>query len=241
MQAVILAAGLGSRFGQSYGMPKGFICLGEEPIIVKSIDILKQQGIEEILIVTGYAANFYNQLAQEVLGISTLFNPHYHCRGSLYSLYCAKEALREDFLILESDLLYEPRAIEKILATSSPNVILLSNLTDSGDEVYVQAHHHQLINMSKQRDCLNKSQILGEFVGISKLTLSDFHQLISILDKDTQLLQSGHYEEDGLVALARQRSIDCLKVSNLLWCEIDNQFHFEKAKKLYGQLYLEKS
>lgn len=240
MQAVILAAGLGSRFRESYGMPKGFIRLGEEPIIVRSIKLLQQHGIGEIVLVTGYAAGFYNQLAQKVLGVNTLFNPHYHCRGSLYSLYCAKEALKEDFLLLESDLLYEPRALQKILATNS-DAILLSKPSYSGDEIYVEAHHHQLVNMSKQRVCLNRSQILGEFVGISKLTLDNFHQLIAILDKDTKLLQSGHYEEDGLVALARREPIDCLKISDLLWCEIDNQFHFEKAKKLYGQLYLERS
>jgi len=215
MQAVILAAGLGSRIRGYHDLPKGFIRVGEDPIIIESINTLKQYGINDILIVTGYRSDFYENLAEDVSGITTVFNSDYNHSGSLYSLYCAKDWAKEDFLLLESDLLYEARAVDIILKAEQPTVILLSGPTQSSDEIYVEADHHRLVNMSKKIDILNANHVFGEFVGINKLSLQDFQQLISIVENDTTLLNSGHYEEHGLVALTKQRSVYCLKVPDL--------------------------
>ena len=58
--AVILAAGMGTRLRESHtGMPKGFLCLGEQPIVVESIARLRKAGINNILIVTGHLSEFY--------------------------------------------------------------------------------------------------------------------------------------------------------------------------------------
>ena len=233
MQAVILAAGLGSRIREYHHLPKGFIRVGDEPIIVDSINILKRHGIEKILIVTGYRSNHYDNLAKKIPGITTKFNTHYSDRGSLYSLYCAKHWVSDDFLLLESDLLYDARAIEMMCNAEQQTTVLLSGMTGSGDEVYVEANGQQLIKMSKQFDTLNPEQIYGEFVGINKLCFSDYQQLVSLLESDSTLLNSGCYEEHGLVALTKQHPIYCLKVPDLLWCEIDDWSHLQRAKKMY--------
>lgn len=236
MQAVILAAGLGSRIREYHALPKGFICVGKEPIIVESIAKLKRQGITDILLVTGYRSECYESLAKTDASISTVHNPEYQNSGSLYSLYCAKDWVNDDFLLLESDLLYEERALSVLCKGQHETEILLSGPTDSGDEVYVQADAQQLVNMSKQVDSLNKDQIYGEFVGINKLSFQDYQQLIALLDDDSSLLMSGHYEEQGLVALAKQKSVYCLKIPDLLWCEIDNTDHLKKAQEKYSEL-----
>jgi len=237
MQAVILAAGIGSRIRESHSLPKGFISIGDQSIIQESIQILKQFGINDILIITGYEASYYEALAKDDPRITTSFNPEYHRYGSLYSFYCAKSWVKNDFLVLESDIIYEKKAIETILNDTNPNVILLSGETYSGDEVYVQAQDQKLIRMSKDINQLAVDQIYGEFVGINKISLRDFRQFIHQLDQHPLMLQTGHYEEQGLVAMTAFTEIFCLKNEGLMWCEIDNQFQFEKAKKLYQQIY----
>lgn len=236
MQAVILAAGLGSRLRDYHDLPKGFICIGKEPIIVESINKLKRQGINDILIVTGYRSEFYEALAKEDSSLSTVHNSDYHNSGSLYSLYCAKEWVKEDFLLLESDLIYEERALSEICNDTHSSTILLSGPTQSEDEVYVQADNQQLVNMSKQIDSLNQDKIYGEFVGINKLSFQDYQRLVDVFDNDKPLLMSGHYEEDGLVTLTKQQPVYCLKIPDLLWCEIDNVLHLNMAKEMYSQL-----
>src|SRR3990167_5719149 len=168
MQAVILAAGMGSRIRDIHVLPKGFISIGEQTIIEQSIAKLKNRGIENILVVTGFGAQHYESLAKQ-WELSTIFNAHYHDYGSLYSLYRAKEWVEDDFLLLESDIFYEARALDKIIQDENPTSIVISGETQSGDEVYVQAQGHKLINMSKQKNTLEVQNIAGEFVGINKI------------------------------------------------------------------------
>ena len=235
MQAVILAAGMGSRIRDIHTLPKGFIPLGGQTIIEQSIAKLKDRGIQNILIVTGYAAHHYEVLSKSHR-ISTVFNSHCDDYGSLYSLYCAKEWISDDFLLLESDIFYEARALDKIIQDENPTSIVISGETQSGDEVYVQAQGNKLINMSKQKNTLDIQNIAGEFVGINKIALRDFQYLINKLESNAMVLQSGHYEEDGLVMLAKGRDITCLKIPDLLWGEIDNGAHLQRAKKIHEQI-----
>lgn len=233
MQALILAAGMGTRIREVHEPPKGFICLGKYPIVQESIHQLRSLGVDDIFIVTGYCAHDYDALAQREKNIRTILNASFDCFGSLFSLYCAKSVVTQDFLLLESDIIYETRAIKSLLQDTHANAILVSNETHSGDEVYVESQSHQLIRMSKQKNQLSPQHIEGEFVGISKITLTDYCDLIKQLEQDHALLQFGHYDEQGLVAIAQKSEIFCLKIPDLLWSEIDNDTHLKRAKKLY--------
>ena len=236
MKAVILAAGLGLRLRDHHVLPKGFVTLHHQSIIVESLELLKQQGIDDILIVTGYGAEHYEQLAQKTGLFETLNNPHYTTYANLYSLYCAKDWVDDDCLFLESDLVYEARALDAVMNAAEHNIVLVSGATHATDEVYVEARHHYLTRMSKRRDALVASDIVGEFVGINKLALSAYRQLIALLDDAPDLLHEGHYEADGLVTLSKIVPLFCLTMPDLLWCEIDTAFHLERARQLYSQI-----
>lgn len=238
MKAVILAAGQGVRIRDHHTLPKGLIEVEGQAIIERSIALLRQHGIDNICLITGYCQEYYNAMSQQQAGLDVVFNPHFADYASLYSLYCAKDWVDDDILVLESDILYEARAIDTILNSTEPNATLVSGWTQSSDEIYVEAHDQtgQLINMSKQRAEVDEVHLLGEFVGISKLSLQGFQQLVAILDNDAEQLQRGCYEEQGLVSLAQHASLHCHKIPDLYWCEIDNLFHLERAKRLYPNI-----
>ena len=64
-QAVIMAAGLGSRFGgRTAEMPKGFIEIDGIAMVERSLQKLIAEGIEEIIIGTGHCAEHYDALAK---------------------------------------------------------------------------------------------------------------------------------------------------------------------------------
>lgn len=233
MQAVILAAGMGTRIRDHHVMPKGFIPIAGKPLILHSIAALRAQGIDRILVITGYSANDYEQLAAKTGLFETCYNPYFSTYGSLYSLYCARAWVDEDCLLLESDILYEPRTIEAILQCKEVNVFLTSDFTGAGDEVYVSTENQHLLNMSKDREALQAGTVFGECVGITRLSYTAFKRWIQLLDGDAVLCQTGHYEEEGLVALGRIVSIFCLQLSGFLWTEIDTQAQHERAIQLY--------
>jgi len=236
--AVILAAGQGQRLrSEVEGYPKGFLRLGERPIVEESILRLLAAGIEDVLIVTGYAAEHYEALAQAYPGrLRTVHNADYARSGSMYSLYCARGLVDGPFLLLESDLIYEPRALQVLLAQPAGDALLLSGPTGAGDEVHVEAPGGRLHAMSKDRASLG-SEVAGELVGISRISAGLFALMLRIAAQAfTQSLRFD-YETDCLVAAARERPIACLRVDDLLWGEIDDPAQLHRARAgLYARI-----
>ena len=237
MQALILAAGQGTRIREHHHLPKGFIELNEKPIIQSSVEKLKAAGVESILIVTGYGCEHYQEFAKGDDKVSTLFNPRYHDYSSLYSLYCARDWVKGDFLLLESDIFYEARALDLLQKDAHKDAILVSGWTHSSDEVYVEIQEGALTRMSKKKEELDSSRLAGEFVGITKLSFSTFNTLIALAEADSSLLTGGYYEEGGLVALAKKNKVHCCQVEDLRWCEIDDLEHLKRAQELFAPAF----
>jgi choline kinase len=230
--AVILGAGRGMRLrSEVRDYPKGFLRLGQKSIVEESIQRLSASGIEKVIVVTGYCAEHYQRLAAGYPGLMhTVHNPRFAESGSAYSLYCARGETAGPFLLLESDLIYEPRAIEVLINHPAQDAILLSGPTRAGDEVFVQARKGTLESMSKNRSELG--DVSGELVGISKIS----SPLFGIMN-DWARDQFRHslmidYETDVLVAAAQRRPIACPRVDNLLWAEIDDVNHLARAREL---------
>ena len=241
--AVILAAGMGTRLGGlGRQAPKGFLKLGANAIIDDSLDRLTAAGVRTAVIVTGHLAAFYRDLAARRAGlVETVHNPRYAETGSFYSLWLALEHLasaREEkaFLLLESDLVYEPRALTEILEDCHEDVILLSGPTGSGDEVWVETDSSgRLLCMSKDRTRLGPGTA-GELVGITRVSPGLAHDLRMEAGDLLERNPRAEYETDGLVAVATRRAVFCRTVPNLVWAEIDDERHLARARGLEGSL-----
>lgn len=229
--AVILAAGMGVRLNEmGQSIPKGFLQFGKQPIIEESIERLQHCGIQKIIIVTGHLSEFYERLKERYSQIVTVHNPRYAESGSLYSFYCARELIDGDFLLLESDLIYEQRALESVLAFSKDNVVLLSGPTNAGDEVYVETSGDTIVAMSKNKADLGV-QITGELVGISKISQSLFQNMLSQAQLMFETSLKVDYESDGLVTVAQYYPVYYTLIADLLWTEIDDKQHLLRAKE----------
>lgn len=228
--AVILAAGRGTRLaGELTDRPKGFLELGARPIIEESLERLENAGITEAIIVTGHCRGHYDELASRRKGfVRTVHNERFADSGSLYSLHCARDAVNGDFLLLESDLIYESRALETLLESGAEDAVLLSGPTGAGDEVWVQAEDGCLVGMSKERDSLDS--VTGELVGISRISAALAARLFAIAETLFARSLRYDYETDGLVAAARERCIACPLVEDLVWAEIDDPSHLARAR-----------
>jgi choline kinase len=230
--AVILAAGMGTRLGeQGRQLPKGFLQLGERPIVEESLLRLQRAGITRIFIVTGHLSRFYTELQQGYGGlVQTIHNPRYADSGSMYSLYLLRDHLGEDFLLLESDLIYEQRALDTLQAAGQDNAVLLSGFTGSGDEVFVETRSGLLVDMSKQRTRLG-AQVTGELVGISRISQALFALMVDYAAAGFGKTLHLDYETDCLVGVSRHTAIHCPVVGDLLWSEIDDAAHLVRAQE----------
>jgi len=231
-QAVILAAGNGSRLrGTLNDRPKGFLKFGNRPIIEESITKLVHSGITDIVIVTGYCSEFYDRLAEKYPFVRTIFNPDFATTGSMLSFYVASKYINSDFLLLESDLIYEYNALQTLQNSHLDNCILLSGKTGSGDEVYVGIQREKVVNMSKKRDDINF--LGGELVGISKISLQLYNRMLDIAKDKCKTIAQYQYE-DCLTDVSSNIAINYQCVKDLAWTEIDDENHLKKAReKIY--------
>jgi len=229
--AVILAAGMGTRLRDAHsGMPKGFVELDGRPIIEDSIRRLERAGISDIVIVTGYMAEHYEQLALRFEGlVRTVHNPEYEESGSMYSLYCARDVIDDDFLLLESDLVYESRALDVLINHEMSDAVLLSGATNAGDEVYVETAEGLLVAMSKDPQQLSAAPA-GELVGISKISRGLFAIMKHLAAEAFNASLFYDYETDCLVEAARNWGIACPVVADLAWGEIDDPSHLQRVR-----------
>ena len=229
--AIILAAGMGVRL-QEWGKltPKGCICLGEKSIVEESVLRLLAVGIDKIVIVTGYLAEQYEPLQDRYRQtVQLVHNPRYADSGSLYSLYCARHCIDESFLLLESDLVYEPRALSSCLDSTSDNVVLLAGFSNTSDECFVETRNGRLVGISKNRQSLG-AEVEGEMVGICKISRSLFARMLETTEECFQTTRHRDYETDWLVAASRDVPISCLVVADLVSCEIDDEKHLARAR-----------
>jgi 2-aminoethylphosphonate-pyruvate transaminase len=226
--AVILAAGMGSRIRERTGYnPKGFLQLDGKSLIEHSITKLLATGIKKIFIGTGFMKEAYEELARKYSQIQCVYNPEYESTGSMYTLYPLRDIISEDFLLLESDLIYEKAALTILLNHPSKDVILASKLTHSGDEVLIEVDEEQhLVTMSKMKEDL--ASISGELVGITKLSYATFQQLCSAVEQIPDRFHKMDYEH-GLVAISKQIDITVKKENNIVWCEVDDESHWMRA------------
>jgi len=229
--AVILAAGLGTRFGRmTESMPKGFIEFKGIPMIVRSVETLLDCGIERIIIGTGYHQEYYEGLRERYSQVITVFSEKYAETNSMYTLYNSRREIGEDdFLLLESDLIYEKKAISALLEDTHPDTMLIAGETKFQDQYFVEHDDRgNLVGCSVDRKALN---VCGELVGIHKISHVFYGSLCGyyrqIIDERPKL----GYEYGLLYVAQHLLPLYVLKIPGLKWYEIDDEADLAYAEK----------
>ena len=96
--AVIMAAGVSSRFAPlSYEKPKALVEVKGEILIERQIKQLKEAGISNIYVVTGYKAEQLAYLGPKY-GVTLIHNPDYLIRNNNSTIWAARDVLRNSYV-----------------------------------------------------------------------------------------------------------------------------------------------
>lgn len=96
--AVIMAAGTSSRFAPlSFEKPKALIEVKGEVLIERQIRQLKEAGISEIIVVTGYRAEMFAYL-KDAFQVQLVYNPEYQNKNNHASIYAIKDYLKNTYI-----------------------------------------------------------------------------------------------------------------------------------------------
>ena len=99
MKAILLAAGMGTRLRPlTYNTPKSLIEVNGKPLAERQIEFLKEKGINDITIVTGYLSEKFEYL-REKYGVNLVYNDKYDKYNNIYTMYLVKELLADSYVI----------------------------------------------------------------------------------------------------------------------------------------------
>ncbi len=232
-QAVILAGGLGSRFGgRTKEMPKGFIEIDGVPIVERSVRKLIAAGVEEIIIGTGHCASCYDELAKRYPCIRTVRNDDYAATSSMGTLAVCAPLVNGDFFLLESDIIYDSAGLGVLANDARRDVILASGATGSGDEVYLACDGDGILRgVGKDRD-----RVLGpgagaertaELVGISKIGKTTLERMLAYYAGDPALKKIDY--ENVLEQVSKESPVYVRRLAYYAWAEMDDEAMLERA------------
>lgn len=228
--AIILAAGRGTRLSTAGEItPKGLVEVGVEPLVSRSIRQMKSRGISDIVIVTGHQADLYDAFARVHAGVRCVFNPQYEYLGSLESLRCGLQAAEAPAMILDSDIIYESRGLDALLAEPGENAALVSGPTGSGDEYYVWSDAARRLHHFSKLISDKPDVPLGEHVGIIRIGSALRAELLARAPAQLRMKPLEAYET-LLIDLMPMHPVTAAYVHDLAWSEIDTAEMLETAR-----------
>lgn len=244
MKAVILAAGMASRLRPlTEHTPKCLLSIGERPLLQRSMDAIIESGIRDFVIVTGYLNEMIEQFVEKTYGdtvsVKFIHNDVFDSTNNIYSLWLARpEVDGKDFLLLDSDLLYDPRIVKQVLATDSANVLtLIRHELGEGEMKVVTDAQGTIREISKT---CNPADAAGESLGIEKIGA----EYSAALYKELDVMMNQEHLENKFYELAFERlipqghSYKVVDVTEFFSCELDTVEDFENAKdKIPAELY----
>ena len=233
MKAIILAAGKGTRLGEIGKLgPKCLIRIGGKAIIRHQIEALKSNGITDISIVAGYYASRVRKELKNA-GIKFYLNKDYWKTGMLESLFCAREELNDDAIILYGDVVFEPNLIKNLLKDKNDFCLVVDGKKGVKGDTKVKISRGMVVDISKSRSLKESG---GKYIGIVKLSKG---AIAIVYNRIRALIASGEIKKypspSYLIKwlIENGNKIHAVYADNFLYEEIDDPEDFERSKKKF--------
>jgi choline kinase len=228
MQALILAAGGGSRLGiQGDGGPKCLLEIGGRPLIEHQLEALADAGIGPVGMVVGYRADEIREAVR--IRAEYIENRRWDATNSLYSFWLAREWVRGPVLVLNSDIIFDPRVLERVMAVEGDAFAYDSTSGQGAEHMKVRlSDKGRLLAMSKE---FAPEHASGENVGLLKFTGETAARLLEHAGRLVEAGQGGCWLGSAICELARERRIQGVDIAGLPWGEIDFAYDLDKVRR----------
>jgi L-glutamine-phosphate cytidylyltransferase len=247
MNAIIIAAGSGKRISNKIrNTPKALIEINNKTIIQYQIDALKKMNIDKIIVITGPNYEKFN-----LKDVQYINDKNYEKHDILGSLIEARDYIKNDVLVLYSDIIFEPKIIGDVLDSKS-NISIAVDM--NWEEKYQNRTEHPtteaenvLLDERKnifqiRKNIQGEANRIGEFLGILKFSAEGAKIFVSKYD-ELMRKNVGEFHEASTILKAYitdmlQELIDSkINIEPVFisgkWCEIDTMQDLKIAEKIF--------
>ena len=235
--ALLLAAGSGCRLRPlTNDQPKCLTEVNGISILERLVDGLCQQGFTRLVIVVGYLGHRIREFLGEwrgSLSIEYVVNPQYDTTNNLYSLWLARDAVEESFLLFESDLLFEPSLLDDL---QPPDRIAVSSLQSWMNGSTVTVDHSQHVREFQLGEAWDTDGLRYKTVNICSLSLWSWRQVIQRLEQHVAAGRVNDFYERVFAEMVADGSLDFEAVfcDPTSWHEIDTLEDLKKAELFFN-------
>ncbi|WP_289301292.1 phosphocholine cytidylyltransferase family protein [Sporofaciens musculi] len=245
MKAVILAAGQGTRLKKyTENLPKGMLTFMGKTIISRQIEMYRKCGIEDIIVVRGFAAE---KISYE--GVWYYTNEDYANTNMVESLMTAKTEFDEDMLVSYSDILFEEEMLRTMMKASADYVVAVDDnwkeywkkrygrIDYDTESLSIDENNH-IVELGLENPKVQ--DIDARYVGLLKFSKEGLKSIEALMEnayrkyEDEPWQQSGKpvrkaYMTDLLNALIESgKKVEAKRFCNG-WIEFDTNEDYEKA------------
>jgi L-glutamine-phosphate cytidylyltransferase len=215
--AVILAAGAGSRLlPHTAHAPKCLTAIGGYPILQYQIAALRACGIDNLVIVVGYLPDCIRRFVRD--SATYVENRDFASTNSSHSLWLAREHLREGYIHLNSDLLFEPEMLRTLLDSPHENAVIVQRtVRPASDMMKAHMDGSRIRQMGKQLT----DGAVAEVVGPAKFGADGAARLIAALDRLEAAGERDRWAYAVFGELAETLAFTGVDNPDCFWAEVD--------------------
>jgi len=220
MHAIILAAGRGSRLlPLTTDLPKCLLPIGNTTVLGMQLDTLYANGVKTATVVTGFNTHM----------------PFFQVADNLASCWMVREAMHQDFLLINGDTLFSPELLQTVLAAPTKNIAVTIDQKGhyDGDDMKVTLAGSQLTAIGKT---LQLTETDGESIGMlrfmdagPKIFRNELERLMKTPEGTTSWFLSAIH---GLAQSGQH--IDTINIKGAEWSELDTSEDYEICRSLFG-------
>lgn len=193
----------------------------------RNIAILRENGIEQILVVVGFKHELFNKYSSE--NVTLIYNKEYEFTASMGSLALIKDYIDDDFILVEGDTFFEKNVVEKLCSIKAGNCISMTEESGSGDECFVETKNGFVTKITKDRHRVCNFE--GEMMGITRISYDTFQRLTYAWECSNNPYLNYEYL---LMDVTEPLDRPYIHFKNTIWGDVDCK---EDFKRLENELW----
>ncbi len=239
MEAIILAAGKGSRISKAINKNKCLIKVSNKTLIDRIIYNLRRYNIEKIFVLIGFNQNKIKQKLKNK-SVNFIYNKYYFKTEMLDTLILGLKCCQEDVIITYSDIIYDHKVIKQIHNfRKKKNNFLIPVLSTwrkiwkiKNKDIFDDA---ETLKFSKKKELLeigkkitNINEVMAQYMGIIYIPHKKIKYFISQYNKLKN--KKIHLTKFINILIKKKQVFKCIK-TNHHWYEFDDYIDILNYKK----------
>lgn len=240
--ALLLAAGTGTRLQPlTLDAPKCLTEVGGVPILERLVNNLRAQGFERLVVVIGHLGDRIQEFLQQHAGelrVDYVINPDYRTTNNIYSLWLARQQIREPFLLVESDLVFETWMLDDMLQPGKMAISrILPWMNGTTVELGVELWSERRVSAFRMRSEICDDACQYKTVNLYSLSLNSWRKIEERLSRYVSEGRLGEYYEAVFAEMVADGtlSFDAVFFDADRWYEIDTRADLRGAENLFAR------